>query len=135
MLDHLRQLWKDFKSARPGERFQNIHKKSQKQKRGPIDRRWALMILGVLLTLVGLFFLVAPGPGFIFLAPGLALLAAESLTLARWLDWLEPKLRQVLAWAKRLWHRANKLVKWSVASAAVLLLAGAAAAGYMMFIK
>jgi hypothetical protein len=47
---------------------------------------------------VGLFFVVAPGPGVLFLLPGAALLSQESLALARLLDrgeiWLRTKLRR-----------------------------------------
>jgi hypothetical protein len=61
-------------------------------------KRCACVCAGVLLSLVGVFFLAVPGPGIPILAVGLALIAQESAALARWLDRAELRLR-------RLWRR------------------------------
>jgi hypothetical protein len=45
------------------------------------------------------FFLAVPGPGIPILAVGLALIAQESATMARWLDRTELRLRR---WWKKL---------------------------------
>ena len=47
----------------------------------------------------GVFFLAVPGPGIPILLVGLALIAQESSTLARWLDRTEVRLRR---WWKKL---------------------------------
>jgi drug/metabolite transporter (DMT)-like permease len=56
---------------------------------------------GIVLALVGIFFMAVPGPGIPILAIGLALVAQESATMARLLDRTEIRLR-------RLWKRLRK---------------------------
>ncbi len=56
----------------------------------------------------GLFFLPAPGPGFLILFAGAALLAEESLTAARALDWTEVRLRRLAKWGRRAWRAARR---------------------------
>lgn len=81
----------------PGRRFQDRYHRMRAQK-GRAWKRCALFIAGILLAALGVFFLVVPGPGIPILVVGLALIAQESVTLARLLDRAELKLR-------RLWKR------------------------------
>ena len=78
----------------PGRRFQDRYRRMREHK-GSAWKRCALFIAGILLTAVGIFFLVVPGPGIPILVVGLALLAQESVTLARLLDRAELKLRRI----------------------------------------
>lgn len=48
---------------------------------------------------------VIPGPAFPFFILAGALLATQSKTVARWMDWLEVRARKLFAWLKRRWHR------------------------------
>jgi hypothetical protein len=84
----------------PGRRFQDRYRRMRAQK-GSAWKRCALFIVGIVLTAVGVFFLVVPGPGIPILVVGLALVAQESVTLARLLDRAELKLRAV--WKR--WRR------------------------------
>ena len=62
-------------------------------------KRCAFVAAGIVLTLVGAFFLAVPGPGIPILAVGLALIAQESSSLARWLDRTEVRGR---CWWKKM---------------------------------
>lgn len=59
--------------------------------------------VAILFLAIGLVLSVIPGPAipFFFLAGGL--LATESRFVARGMDWLEVRLRRILAWGKRRW--------------------------------
>ena len=124
MLDNLRQHWEQFKASQPGERFRRVHeRRAQRHPKGATWVRWAFLALGFLLVLAGIFFLAFPGPGLLVLALGLALIAQESLSVARMLDWLELKLRPPYLWAKRRWKKAGPAARWTA-------LACLAAAGF-----
>jgi hypothetical protein len=59
--------------------------------------RMLTIVGGTLLVGVGVVMLVAPGPGILVIGVGGALLAEESLTAARILDWLELRIRRVIS--------------------------------------
>jgi hypothetical protein len=86
--------------APPGRRFQERYRRMQEAK-GGAWKRCALVCAGVVLVLVGLFFMAVPGPGIPIFAVGLALIAQESQAMARLLDRAELRLR-------RLWQRVRK---------------------------
>jgi hypothetical protein len=92
------QSWDRFVHASPGRRFQERYRRMQREK-GSAWRRCAFVCAGIVLSIVGLFFLAVPGPGIPILAIGLALIAQESAVLARFLDRAELRLRR---WWKRL---------------------------------
>lgn len=86
-------------------------------------------MLGVAIIAVGVIALPAPGPGTLVLAIGGALMARESLAVARALDWLEVKLRRAARWAGRLWHGTPLWAKVVIglAGAALVALVGVGA--------
>jgi len=88
----------DIVHATPGRRFQQRYRRKAQTARGRMAR-WAAVLAGIGLTIVGLFFLAVPGPGIPILAVGLALIAQESAMTARLLDRTEIRLRR---WWKRL---------------------------------
>ena len=55
------------------------------------------ILAGTLLFALGLVMLVAPGPGILVVMVGGALLAEESLFMARALDWSEVKIRRAIS--------------------------------------
>jgi len=75
-----------------------------------------LLAIGVVLTFI-------PGPAIVFFFAGAGLLAGESRTLARGLDWSELKLRRAFHWCKRWWKQASLMAKLAVVlvSACVVL--------------
>jgi hypothetical protein len=133
MFDELRENWEIFKSGPPGERFQCVHKRRARKNKGASFRRWAWLILGILLILAGIFFLAMPGPGMLVLAVGLALVAGESLSVARILDWAELKLRPLYLWGKRRWRSAGPALRWTVITIASAAGLAAALGTYLFF--
>ena len=90
--------WDRFASSPPGRRFQERYQRKLQSERGRLIR-CGTFCAGIVLTLVGVFFLLVPGPGIPILAVGLALIAQESATAARFLDRGELRVR---GWLKRL---------------------------------
>ena len=79
--------------SQPGRRFQERYRRMH-SKSTSAWKRCVFVAAGIVLTLVGAFFLAVPGPGIPILAVGLALVAQESSGLARWLDRTELRLRR-----------------------------------------
>jgi hypothetical protein len=96
MFKSFKKHWRQFKRYPAGERFRRLHDQRLESPRGRI--MCAVYIVGGLaLIAVGLVMLVAPGPGTLVLAAGVAILAQESLLVARALDWTELRLRRLFA--------------------------------------
>ena len=72
---------------------------------------WHYVRLGVgwLLTVIGILLLILPGPGILFLIPGLTLLSAESLWVRRFLRRLREKrlVRQAMRQAEKAGIKIN----------------------------
>lgn len=96
MTDAIRQKWTQFKAAEPGERFERWYERGHAHKASAV-RKILLMAAGVVLIFVGVVLLAIPGPGIPVGVIGAGLLAAESRTAARVFDWLELRLRAILA--------------------------------------
>lgn len=86
--ESFRSLWRD----KPGQRFARRHQRLNAQGRSRAGRvlRW---VLGVVLVIVGVVFGPLPGPGFVPMLAGAALLAGESIRIATWLDRAELRVR------------------------------------------
>jgi hypothetical protein len=88
--------WRDLKAAPPGERFELAYRSNRELgRRG--WKRGAAIFGGAVLIAVGLFMLVAPGPGILVLVLGAALVAGESLLMARFLDGAEVRIRRAIS--------------------------------------
>lgn len=87
----------DIVHSPPGRRFQERYQRRSQTERGRLAR-CAVILAGIGLTLVGIFFVAVPGPGIPILAVGLALIAEESAVAARLLDRAELRVRR---WLKR----------------------------------
>ena len=95
MAGSLRVAWRRFRDAEPGQRFQRQYQANQKSRRF----RWTRPVwvaLGIVVVLIGILALPAPGPGTVVIAVGAALLARESQVVARVLDGLEVRIRRLL---------------------------------------
>jgi uncharacterized protein (TIGR02611 family) len=110
MLDKIKRSWRRLKAGKPGHRFQAQYKEQQKARR-PAWARPVWMAAGTVVMAVGVVALPAPGPGFLVIGLGAALLARESLIAARALDWIELRLREAWAWLKNAWRMAPLAVK------------------------
>ena len=60
-----------------------------------------IIIAGIFIILIGMIFWLIPGSGWAIIILGAALLAGESNTVARMLDWLELKIRKIVSSAKK----------------------------------
>lgn len=65
----------------------------------------------MVLTLGGLIFLPAPGPGSIVLIIGLGLLGSEIRFIAQFLDWGEVRLRKWIRQLMSFWKHASLALK------------------------
>jgi hypothetical protein len=70
-------------------------------------KRSAVAVLGGLLTLTGIALLVLPGPGFVLVAAGLAVLATQFAWAKRPLDFAKDKAHQGMDEVARSWWRAG----------------------------
>lgn len=88
------------------------------------------VLLGLVVILVGLFLVPAPGPGWLITFLGLGLMASEFAPLARALDSAELRGRSVQRWAERWWRDAS----WVQRTLVVLpALAGTAALAWFAY--
>ena len=88
----LRDSWQDFWRAAPGRRFAQRYERLHQASRALAGRVLRAMA-GVVLIVVGIIFMPLPGPGFVPVLAGAALLAGESLRVAHWLDRAELRVR------------------------------------------
>lgn len=89
----LREQWRDLRKAPAGQRFRRRYERRAAERHTPIARiSWSA--LAVLLILAGIIALPLPGPGVVVIAAGLALLAQESLTVAKLCDRAELAIRK-----------------------------------------
>ena len=129
MLETIKCSWQRFKADPPGKRFQLQFKRRHEVARTPLQK--ALVLGGgVLLTAVGILLFFLPGPGVLFVLLGAALIAQQSLTVARALDWTEIRLRKLLTRSFGAWRHFSATLKVFLVGLAVV---GAAAVGFGVF--
>ena len=104
MLDGIKSHWNDLKRGKPGSRFQDHYKKRHEKQSSPW-RKTLFLGGGALIIAAGIFFLPAPGPGFLIIFLGGGLMAQESRHAARVLDWCEKRVRAIAEWALGVWNR------------------------------
>lgn len=131
MLRKLKKSWNELKDHEPGRRFQERYQRVHQRRQGGA-RKLLFIGGGVLVMAAGVFFLPAPGPGFLVLALGAGLLAQESLAAARALDWSEVRLRRLAAWGVQAWRGATVPAKGALVFAAILVAAGTAYVAYQL---
>ena len=129
MLETIKRSWQRFKADQPGQRFQQQFKRRHEVARTPLQK--ALVVgAGVLLTGVGILLFFLPGPGVLFVLLGTVLIAQQSVTVARGLDWTEIRLRKLLAQGFGAWRRFSAALKILLVGLAVV---AAAAVGFGAF--
>ena len=101
MTDSLREQWRRFASRPAGRRFQ-MRWRARRAKPAGLARRLFLIGLGVVLLVIGTAMLVLPGPGLLVILIGTALIAEESLVVARLVDRVDFAIaRLVKRWRAR----------------------------------
>lgn len=107
-----RRYWRELQQGRPGHRFRSRYERTRKaERRSGAGQRILLVALAFVLIAIGAILLVIPGPGIPFLLLGGGMLATESQSVARFMDWCEVKGRQGVAWGKRRWKRLPLLAR------------------------
>lgn len=121
MIERLKSNWQEFRESKPGYRFKERYYRRQESGAGHIVSRIFWIVLGTVLALGSLLTAPLPGPGFATVFLGLAILAGEFLPAARFLDWLEVRLRQLWQFVRDVWRMG--VVGKVVVIAAVILVA------------
>ncbi|NVJ59921.1 MAG: PGPGW domain-containing protein [Gammaproteobacteria bacterium] len=67
-------------------------------------RKTLVSVVGLLIVLIGLIFIILPGPAILIIPLGLALLATEYEFARRWLKKFQVYSRRSAAWADRKWR-------------------------------
>jgi hypothetical protein len=124
-----KQHFRAIQQGKPGKRFQ-AHYKHEKQARRSSTGRLVRLVLGLALVGVGLVFCVIPGPGLPIVFVGGALLASESLIVARAMDWAELRVRALWRWGKDHWDELPLGGKIAIVALAAV---GAAAGLWFMW--
>lgn len=105
----LHRHWTAFKRGHPGRRFQDRYNRTAQDRRGHLWFRALKIVAAIVVIGVGLFEVVFPGPASVFLVAGGALLATESRTAARFMDWSEMRVREAYRTAHDWWHRSHPM--------------------------
>lgn len=122
MLNNLKRQWRALRKSRPGHRFEDRYdriKKSADQNK--IGARLVRFIVALISLVIAVVFTVFPGPSLIFYVISGAMLASESLRLARWLDHLEVWGRKAWNWARRHFRKLPLAGKIAVGFAGALM--------------
>ncbi len=106
MLEPIKKRLRDFADSPPGERFQRQYQQRSGEHGGLV--RALRLAGGVVVTLIGIVLMPAPGPGTLIAVLGLSLLAHESLAVARALDATELRLRPAALAVLNWWRRRRR---------------------------
>lgn len=131
MIEQMRQSWREFTESKPGERFKERYRRRRQDEQGHIIWRIFLITLGTVVALGSLILAPLPGPGWATVFVGLMILAGEVLPVARFLDWLEVRLRNFVPFVRRVW-RASFLGKVAVILVAALCVAAVVEVVYLL---
>ena len=104
MLDTLKQRWRRFAAAPPGQRFEAHFQRRQQTRPRELHRKILAIGGGSLVMGAGLFFMLAPGPGVLIFLIGALLVAEESLMVARLMDGADLRLQRLAAWVLARWR-------------------------------
>ena len=134
VFQRLKANWGFLKKGKPGSRFLDCYhyKQELRHKYGPIYRRVDIGV-GLATTTFGLIMVPAPGPGWIIVFCGFALLAGESKGVAKAMDRGEVKLRGFRARVIRSWRKASLVLKSTIALSAGAILSAIAYGAYAFF--
>jgi hypothetical protein len=128
LIGRAKRTWQHFKKSKPGDRFQVRYYRRKQSGAGQLSRALNVVV-GSVLVIFSTFFGWAPGPGLLTFVIGLAMIGGEFLTIARFLDWSEVRLR-VLAHVVGVVWRSSTAGK---ALIVVVVLSLVAIFGYVIY--
>lgn len=71
-------------------------------------RKPLVLMVGSAIVVAGIAMLVLPGPGWVAIFLGFAVLATEFAAAEKIRDWLVTQLKSFIHWAKLAWKRARR---------------------------
>lgn len=104
MIGRIREGWRRFEASKTGHRFRDRYRRHRRSGQGRSALRKVFVIVGgIVVAVASLLLAPLPGPGWGTFLVGLVIIAGELLILARFLDWVEMKLRGPVRRAKVVW--------------------------------
>jgi len=103
LIGRSKRSWRYFMSSKPGDRFQVRYYRRKQSGPGRLSRVFNIVV-GSILVILSAFFGWAPGPGVLTFVIGLAMIGGEFLTIARFLDWGEVRLRILVNFVGGVWR-------------------------------
>ena len=128
LIGKAQRTWWLFKKSKPGDRFQVRYYRRQQSAPGRLSTIFNIVV-GSILVIFSAFFGWAPGPGLLTFLIGLALIGGEFLTIARFLDWSEVRLRKLAHLVGVVW-RSSTIGKALIVLVALVLVV---AFGYVIY--
>ncbi len=128
LIGKAQRSWWHFKKSKPGDRFQVRYYRRQQSAPGRLSTIFNIVV-GSILVIFSAFFGWAPGPGLLTFLIGLALIGGEFLTIARFLDWSEVRLRKLAHLVGVVW-RSSTIGKALIVLVALVLVV---AFGYVIY--
>ncbi len=128
LIGKAQRSWQLFKNTKPGDRFQVRYYRRQQSAPGRLSTIFNIVV-GSILVIFSAFFGWAPGPGLLTFFIGLALIGGEFLTIARFLDWSEVRLRKLAHLVGVVW-RSSTIGKALIVLVALVLVV---AFGYVIY--
>ena len=133
MIARMRGSLQDFQNSKPGRRFRDRYHRRHQENRSRLSPSSILYIGGgVLLVIASVFLGPAPGFGFGTAFVGLALLASEVFSIARFLDWAELELRDLGRELRDIWRTLPLALQAVVVLVALLLVVALAYGAYVV---
>lgn len=134
MIGRLKGNWQEFKEGEPGHRFQARYHRRRQDEQGHALLRIFNIGLGSVIAVGSLALAPLPGPGFLTVFLGLAIVAGELLYAARFLDWCELWIRGLTRFIRRVW-RMGIAGKVAVTVVALILAAGLLYLAYYLLLS
>lgn len=128
LIGRTKRSWLLFTRSKPGDRFQVRYYRRKQSGPGQLSRIFNVVV-GSILVIFSAFFGWAPGPGTLTFVIGLAMIGGEFLTIARFLDWSEVRLRKLAHVVGVVW-RSSTIGKALIVLVALALVV---AFGYVIY--
>jgi uncharacterized protein (TIGR02611 family) len=131
MLEKLKRRLIAFAHGEPGSRFEDRYYRVHATKRHFLHKAF-FVGMGVFVMAAGVFFLPAPGPGMVIIAIGAAMVAQESLAMARFMDRMEVRGRRWFIQLRAWWRARRSSQRFLLLAAALSCVAAVMYAGFLL---
>jgi hypothetical protein len=136
MLKTITDQWHVLRSSPAGERFQQVYERRAKERGEKKESRKSLWMATAFTMLVtGIAFLPLPGPGSIVALAGLAMLARESLWMARLLDTADRKRHVLTQSLMQRWKNCGRGGRVAIVCSAIAVAGLALAAVVLLWMR